>query len=165
MLSRLELGLGFDRAARTLGRVRYRNGFTLIELLVVLAIMGLVIGLALPTISSSFGLFGLNHQAGELAGALRVARSDAILRGRTVTFSVLGGSRSWQIGDLVTALPQGMTVDAEVAPYLDLDDGTRSIAFFGHGGSTGGRITIATPVRRRVITVNWMTGLVRLQRP
>ena len=165
MLSRPEDGSGFCRAARTPCRVRCQSGFTLIELLVVLTILGFMIGLALPTISSSFTSFGLDHHAGELTGALREARSDAILGGRTVTFSVLGGSRGWRIGDLVTALPEGMTVDAEVAPNLNHGDGARSIAFFGHGGSTGGRITIASPVRRRLITVNWMTGLVQIQNP
>jgi general secretion pathway protein H len=35
-----------------------------------------------------------------------------------------------------------------------------SILFFPDGGSTGGRLTLATGDRRRLIAVDWLTGRV-----
>src|SRR6266851_4843445 len=64
------------------------KGFTLIELVVVLAIVALLLAIVLP-----FGLHRRGHDelasgAREIAGALRLARSRAILVNRPASFVV-----------------------------------------------------------------------------
>lgn len=97
---------------------RSQAGFTLIELILVLVIVGLIISLVTPAITSTTGL-GLRTAAKRIAAGLRYARSQAITSGSVyrVVFNIdenemtiermaekdpyglrPGGSRWWEEG-------------------------------------------------------------------
>src|SRR5690348_3645827 len=64
--------------------MRGEKGFTLIELMVVLAIAALLLAIVLPFTFNRRGHDELAGGAREIAGALRLARSQAILANRPV---------------------------------------------------------------------------------
>jgi prepilin-type N-terminal cleavage/methylation domain-containing protein len=55
-----------------------RKGFTLIELLVVVGILGLLLSLSFPALSSFRGIISLNASAQVLASQLRKTQSQAL---------------------------------------------------------------------------------------
>lgn len=57
------------------------QGFTLIELIIVLAVLSIMLGLALPNLRGTIARNQLLGQANEMAGAIALARSEAVTRG------------------------------------------------------------------------------------
>jgi type IV fimbrial biogenesis protein FimT len=64
--------------------LRHR-GFTLIELMIALAVAGVLMALAAPSFQQSLAGNRLSSGASELAGAVQLARSEAIRANRRVT--------------------------------------------------------------------------------
>ncbi len=60
--------------------------------------------------------------------------------------------------------PAGLSVDLVTAREA-AGEGAAGILFLPDGRSTGGRIELAADGRRRALVVDWLTGLVRLERP
>jgi general secretion pathway protein H len=138
-------------------------GFTLIEMIVVLA----VLGIALASVAGykppwSRGL-NLGARAAELAGQLRLARSEAITRNEGVALDLDIAHRQYRIGNAVLRqLPDSidielLTVAAErVAPTVG------SIRFHPDGSSSGGSIVLADGSKRLAVGVDWLTGRVSI---
>lgn len=63
-------------------------GFTLIELILVLAVISILLSVALPDLRGVMARNQLIGQANELAGALSLARSEAVTRGVQTGFCV-----------------------------------------------------------------------------
>jgi type IV fimbrial biogenesis protein FimT len=59
-------------------------GFTMIELMIVLAVTGVLMAIAMPDFARATRSIQLSHQAKEMAGAIKLARAEAIRRGQTV---------------------------------------------------------------------------------
>lgn len=59
-------------------------GFTLVEAMVTLAVVAIVAVMAVPSFRDYATRTALRAQVSDLAGAIRLARSEAIKRGRTV---------------------------------------------------------------------------------
>ena len=84
---------------RTKARAR---GFTLIELLVVLTVMGILLGLAVPSFRNFIASQRVKTVTYDLATALVLARSEAVKRNAAVTVAAASGS-DWTQGWTVTA--------------------------------------------------------------
>ena len=75
---------------------KYNSGFTLIELMVTIAIAAIVLGIAIPSFSSTITSNRLTTSANELVTALNLARSEAVKRGQHVV--VRKTNTNWENG-------------------------------------------------------------------
>jgi general secretion pathway protein H len=140
---------------------RGEGGFTLIELLVVLLVLSLTATLVLGRGPARSPALDLRSAVGQVAQGLRLARSQAIARDRTVAFVLDVASGGFRIGDApARALPGGVALS--ITAVAENTGGGRlgAIEFLPDGSSSGGRIAIAAGGRRAWIGVDWLTGRV-----
>jgi general secretion pathway protein H len=137
------------------------DGFTLIEVVVALAILGLALVLVAgfkPPWSSGLRLKGT---AAELTSQLRLARSEAIVRNRTILFDIDVASHRYNVGDgTVHNLPTNLVIELTTIAGESRGRTTGDIRFNPDGSSTGGRISLADGQRRIAVGVDWLTGRV-----
>jgi type IV fimbrial biogenesis protein FimT len=81
------MGTG-STSARATGATRTTRGFTLIELMTTVAITGIVVTMATPSLAGWVDDQRLRGAAGELAADLQQARLEAVLRQENVRVSV-----------------------------------------------------------------------------
>ena len=138
------------------------RGFTLMELLVVLAILGLTMVLAMPTLGRLLPGLELRTEARDVASALREARASAIGRNEEVTI-VLDRERGLlQVaGKPIVQLSPKIGVSALETSHSSRA-GDNEIRFFPDGTSTGGRLTLALGERQEHVVVDWLTGAVSI---
>lgn len=72
-------------------------GFTLIEMMIVVAVMGIVIAIALPSLNVMIANTQIRSVAESVRNGLQVARTEAVKRNESVRFT-LNANSSWQIG-------------------------------------------------------------------
>ena len=65
-----------------------RRGFSLVELMLILAVVGLVLGIALPRLSSAMDQIEVASAANHVLAAHRRARIMAVLRGEVLVLTV-----------------------------------------------------------------------------
>ncbi len=142
-------------------------GFTLFELIVVIAIMALMVTIVAAHKSPVSPAVHARAAAREIAGALRTARSEAIMSNRSVSFSVdSAGRRYWWS----QRTPQLLSSDLNVALLTTKDqmvgDSVGHIRFDPDGGSTGGRVAIAGGDATWWVGIDWLSGRVSVvQKP
>jgi type IV fimbrial biogenesis protein FimT len=73
---------------------RRQRGLTAIELLVTLAILAILIGIAAPSMSRFIVQWRASNTVNALTGSLRIARTEAIARGRPVVVCRVASSSS-----------------------------------------------------------------------
>lgn len=186
----------FFRTAASFSHVQYgraARGFTLVELMIVLAIVSVLVGTAVPALTSTVKSVQLSSASNDLLGGLLLARSEAIKRNgrgvicRSADGATCAASGSWEQGWLVfhdanndgsrdagEAIVQNVQPlagdlrvkgNVSVARYISYgaDGGTR----FAGGGFQAGTITLclrsADPGEARQIIVS-SSGRPRVQR-
>ena len=94
-----------------------KRAFTLVELMVVLAVLGLIIGISIPSFRSFLKKAPLEQAISDVEGMCRQARSDAIINKRTIEL-VLNDSEDSLI--LRSAARTVMGVDPETGGEANL---------------------------------------------
>lgn len=140
---------------------RRSEGFTLIETLVVLGILGLALALIASYGQPASGSLALRHAAGEFAGGLREARSQAIADNRMVPVFLDLANRRWQIDKQAEkSFPDGIKIDLLTIAGENSGDNRGVIRFLPDGSATGGRVAFIGAHRRIQIGIDWLTGRV-----
>jgi len=137
------------------------SGFTLVELLVVIAILGVMlalIGVAAKPVSSATHA---RSAAQEISGALRAARSAALMGNRSVDFTLDIAPPGYRWGQQVPhRLPSdvrlGLMTGREQAASADRG----RIRFDPDGSSSGGRVSINGGGQSWRVGVDWLSGRV-----
>ena len=158
---------------------RFFAGISLIELLTVLSIIGVIAAVATPSFVGLIQKFRTLGEANALAGAIAVARSEAIRQGAPVTLCIsadgttcAAGEGNWLTGWMIFATPEaapGTTVRLRVqnrwkgSDQLVATAATTSVLFNREGfpsGLPGGTVTFqvdtspANPAARHCVTLS-----------
>lgn len=143
---------------------RTTRGFTLLELIIVLLISVLGFAVVGSNISSGNQSTRLQAAARDIASALRYARGQALVGGKTVGVSINLDDNSYRIDnrDKVYYLDKAIEVSLTVAEEEFAEEQAGSVRFFADGSSTGGRITLEWGKQLRRVDVNWITGAVTI---
>lgn len=137
------------------------HGFTLLEMLIVLAILGLTIGLVAVRGPARSPSLDLRVGVDQVARALRVARSQAIVTNRDVAFTLDLARRAFRVGDGAwQALPPFIELGITAATGPRDTSAEGSISFAPDGSASGGRLRLASALRVRIVTVDWLSGRV-----
>lgn len=131
------------------------------ELLVVLAVLGLALALAVPSLGRSLPGLELRTEARTVVGALREARVLAIAGNRETKLIIDVQQRMLRLGGgAVIRLNPLLEISLRTASSKTPAAGIGGISFFPDGTSTGGRVTLALGERQRHVVVDWLTGKV-----
>jgi general secretion pathway protein H len=151
--------------ARPAPSVHAQSGYTLLEMLVVLGLLGLIAAVSMPLLRGG-GETGLIERtaarlAGDLAAMRVVAKHNTVAR----LDIDLASNRYWGTPKLPPRpLPAGIPITVSAAGAGMATAQSASIQFFPDGSSGGGRITVGAGAQRQVLTVEPLTGLIRLRR-
>jgi general secretion pathway protein H len=133
----------------------------LIELIVVLAIMAMMVSLISAGRSPVSPATHARAAAREIAGAMRSARSEAIMTNRSVEFFVDSAGRRYWWG---RRTPQLLSPDLKVAMLTTqaqlVNESIGRVRFDPDGSSTGGRVAIAGGDNNWWVGVDWLSGRV-----
>jgi general secretion pathway protein H len=135
-------------------------GFTLLELIVALAIAALVFALVIPSSLHRNAHVTLQRTSRDLAEALRLTRSRAVLDNRSTRFMVDTDRATWRIdgGAALQSLPSGMRVVLVTAAEETEGKSLGAIRFYPDGSSTGGSLTLSLGKDQMDVAVDWLTG-------
>lgn len=135
-------------------------GFTLIEILVVLAIMVILVAVVAPFGARPRERAALAKDAREIAEALRLTRSRAIVTNRPMVFLVDVRQSVYRAGGSTApaSLPSGTRLALTTTEDQELSDAVGTIRFYPDGSSSGGGVAIADAVGRYDVLVDWLTG-------
>lgn len=140
------------------------SGFTLIELLAVILIMATMAALVVPQFSRGVSGFRLHRAAREAAALLRQSRSNAIANMDDTSVRI--DLRAQNI--VVPATGQRFEPPGDVQIRLSADTDARPgggyvIYFYPDGTSSGGALTLVADQRTQSISVDWLTGRIRVE--
>lgn len=129
---------------------RGSGGFTLIETIVVLVILGLALSIVAGFLPRRNTTLELTAATGRIAGALRLARSRAMVEGRPVPFAATPDRHGFRLDQSLVTLGPSVTV-AMAEPR---------ILFAPDGSTSGGSLRVLVDGKQRAIRVDWLTGRV-----
>lgn len=138
------------------------RGLSLLELMIVLMLMALIAALAIPVMGGGVSTTALKSAAREVAAGLRMARSEAVANRREAVLTLDLAQRTFRVDrdPRIHGLPRDVELKLYTAQRDLVSETVGSVRFFPDGGSTGGRITLASGERKFDIDVDWLTGRV-----
>jgi type IV fimbrial biogenesis protein FimT len=95
-----------------------QTGFTLIELLTVIAVLGVMMAIAIPSLKDFIASQRVKSTSYEISTALLLARSEAIKRNTQVTITPLTAN-TWSSGWTTTATQSSTTVTLQNQAAFD----------------------------------------------
>ncbi len=137
--------------------MRAEAGFTLIEVLVVLAVLGLAAGLVAFRGPPRSAALDLRAASGEIARAMRLARTQAIAGNAAVPVVLDPAAAAYRVG---AGPPRRLPAGVGLSAVTVAGAGPPTITFAPDGSSSGGRVELAAAGRRVQVGVEWLTGRV-----
>jgi type IV fimbrial biogenesis protein FimT len=146
-------------------RPQLEHGFTLVELLIAMAVLGIVIMIGLPSMTTWIQNTQIRTHAETTVSGLQLARAEALKRNATVRFQFVSSltaacvlsvsGKSWVVSlsdptalcnvdpsDTAAPLIIQKKDGNEGSPNTALTSGAAAVVFNGLGRSTGGNVTI-----------------------
>lgn len=125
---------------------KHLRGITLLEIMIGVAVLGIITGLAIPSLRATIQNSRAAAHANEFIAALNFARSEAVKRRATVTICTsgdgttcrVGGStdaNNWHKGWIVQVSGTVLRTDAGMDSAFTLVGTTNSVSFAGSGSS------------------------------
>jgi general secretion pathway protein H len=152
------------KAPRPVSHKLQPNGLTLIETMVALAIMGFILVLALPMMSSGQGHSELRTAATDIGAALRAVRSRAVAKNHEEIFLIDTDRARYRLsGGTAVSLPPSVRLTLFTTTQEQLSPGIGAIRFYADGSSTGGGMTLTRGDTHYDILVDWLTGRISIQ--
>jgi general secretion pathway protein H len=120
--------------------------------------------IAIPFFGGSRAAYQLQAAAYEIATQLRDTRATALSRNADQAFMIdVGNRRTWIDGYPVRRpLPAWLAINVEVPIAEQLAANLVRVRFFADGSASGGKLVLSDGLRRANVTVNWLTGDVRV---
>jgi type IV fimbrial biogenesis protein FimT len=121
------------------------RGFTIIELMIAVVLLGVLVALAMPSLSDMMRRMKIETAASSLSVAFATARSEAVKRGRDVSVCIssdgaaCANSTDWAVGWVIyeTAGTPIKTFDAPTGGLTMLDaNSLKSVTFSPAGGTS-----------------------------
>jgi general secretion pathway protein H len=143
--------------------LRLQKGFTLIEMILVLVIAMLLLGAVGPRIASGIGSIKFRAAAQEIASALRYTRAKAVAEEREAALTVYLSEHAYEVdGGERYSIPEDVDISVYTTAEQIFDNDRGDIVFYPDGSASGGRITLEYRGQKRLIYINWLTGLVEI---
>lgn len=138
-------------------------GHTLIELMVALTIVAAITAFAIPAARAVLPGVELRRTAEAVADAAKAARRAALTEAREGWVEIDVSARQYRAaGGSWRALPAGSELRLVTAAQERSGADRGRIRFYSTGAATGGSLTLSTEDRSYEISVDWLTGAVRL---
>ena len=136
------------------------QGFTLLELMVVFVIMGMMLAVAPPLLSSAMPTLTLRGAAQDLVLNLNRVRSQAITRSQPQGIRFYPDQGYYLVGPKSQREDLSGETRLQVEGGIPLDDGSdgQLVRFFPDGSSSGGSVVLRNGNRGYQIEINWLTG-------
>jgi general secretion pathway protein H len=116
---------------------RFKRGFTLIEIMVVVAIMGVIMGMSIPSVMMAMRQESVRKAANDLKEACLTVRGRAIMSGQMTTLNFYPQDRKYDGGaGVVGVLPEDLTIEmlsVNLREFKEWDKAT--VRFFPNGTS------------------------------
>lgn len=122
------------------------SGFTLIELMVTIAVMGIIVGIAAPSISNQLANQRVKSTAATLNNALREAKTESVIRRQAITVTIdnkdTSSSGTLVLTDAKSNLIGTYTYDAKsTISGKDSDNKDKSTSLFSPEKTTDQEVT------------------------
>lgn len=117
-------------------RIKQSNGFSLIELMVTLSILGIVLGIGLPSLDSLVKSSQLKATSSKLQQSINYARGEAIKRNRSVELRAVNNDwkKGWQVFYIKSNSEQMLRqYDSEPQVSITSDNNALILSFDSNG--------------------------------
>jgi type IV fimbrial biogenesis protein FimT len=129
--------LDCQKERELLMRTRSAAGMTIIELLIGLVIIGVLLGLGVPSFSAWMQNLQVRNAAETIFNGLQLARANAVQRNKSVSFTMNGPDSSWSVAIVTPSATEPALVQsrsaAEGTPNAVIATTDPTITFDGLG--------------------------------
>lgn len=134
-------------------------------MLLALAIAAALTAVAVPNLTPLLNRAQLTAAARDIASGLRYARGQALAGAREAVFELDVNHKAYRVSGRRKpfSLPDGVRLSLYTAEQEAGEEGIGRIRFFPDGSSTGGRVTLETAGKKRLVDINWLTGEVAIR--
>jgi general secretion pathway protein H len=141
------------------------SGFSLIEITVAVVVLASLTGLAMAHLAPTTDRMRLRAEAREIAAIVAAQRTRAVVGQVPMAMTIDADRNTITYGS--PALVRQLPATLAIAPARTTEGGGQArgrIVFFPEGGSSGGAFVLSSRSHSIVITVDWLTGRIALER-